>query len=300
MFDLKTKSPDSSAVQTVAMPEATEMPLTVRIRRALEAVLFVAVWMGIGARFHLKVDAYLLAGIPLTILFQLVIRRQPIRGLWVRSAPAPQFDKRMVITFLALLPLPCMGLIHALRSPSGTDWIRAAWFLCAAAGAFPAAYALQNFTRSTFDSLIRCLSSAGVYGIVIFVAAGIAAHFHGHSPLTMSRIAIESMLVYLPVSFLLEEVTFRGLLDAHVHEPGKRSDRASAMLVSALWGLWHLPIVPHRGALWLLCARLLLFHLLVGVPLSRYWRRSGNLGVTAFTHSLIDAVRNALLGGIAV
>jgi hypothetical protein len=35
-------------------------------------------------------------------------------------------------------------------------------------------------------------------------------------------------------------------------------------------------------------------HSLIGVPLATYWRQSGNLAVPAFTHALIDAVRNAL------
>jgi membrane protease YdiL (CAAX protease family) len=35
-------------------------------------------------------------------------------------------------------------------------------------------------------------------------------------------------------------------------------------------------------------------HSLIGVPLAIFWRKSGNLAVPAFTHALIDAVRNAL------
>jgi hypothetical protein len=36
------------------------------------------------------------------------------------------------------------------------------------------------------------------------------------------------------------------------------------------------------------------FHSAIGIPLSFAWRRSGNLFVTAFTHALIDAVRDGL------
>jgi membrane protease YdiL (CAAX protease family) len=32
---------------------------------------------------------------------------------------------------------------------------------------------------------------------------------------------------------------------------------------------------------------------MVGIPLSLFWRRSGNLFVPAAVHALIDAVRNA-------
>jgi membrane protease YdiL (CAAX protease family) len=42
---------------------------------------------------------------------------------------------------------------------------------------------------------------------------------------------------------------------------------------------------------------IVVIHTLVGVPLAFFWRRSGNLAVPAFTHALIDAVRNALMTG---
>ncbi len=35
-------------------------------------------------------------------------------------------------------------------------------------------------------------------------------------------------------------------------------------------------------------------HALIGVPLAIYWRKSGNLAVTAFTHALIDGIRDGL------
>jgi membrane protease YdiL (CAAX protease family) len=35
-------------------------------------------------------------------------------------------------------------------------------------------------------------------------------------------------------------------------------------------------------------------HSLIGVPLVIYWRKSGNLAVPAFTHALIDGVRDGL------
>jgi len=66
--------------------------------------------------------------------------------------------------------------------------------------------------------------------------------------------------------------------------------------VSCLWGLWHLPIMPklNVGLLGTVAA-LMFVHGLIGVPLSLYWRRSGNLGVPSLAHAWIDAVRDALL-----
>jgi membrane protease YdiL (CAAX protease family) len=279
---------------STATPPPTEAG---RLRRIVEIVLFVALWMGIGFRFRLDPNAYLLIGIPLTGFFQWAIRRKPIRALWVRSAPIVRWDTRMLIGLIVLLVVPCFGLLHTLRSPSGIDWIRAAWFASAVAGAFAAAYSLRNFTRETLDSLYRCLATAGLYGAIIVLGAAVAIHFPVRSPILMVRVAIESLLAYVPVCYFLEEVTFRGLLDAHVYEPGEKRSILSASFISVLWGIWHLPIAPREGPILLLIARLILVHTLLGVPLSLYWRRSGNLGVPALTHSLVDALRNALLSG---
>jgi membrane protease YdiL (CAAX protease family) len=98
---------------------------------------------------------------------------------------------------------------------------------------------------------------------------------------------------------MMEEVAFRGALDSHVRHPGEGSGFAtraygfaSAVYVSALWGLWHHPVVP--GPVW----ELLPAQVFMGPILSLFWRRSGNLMVPAFAHALNDAVRNAISGGV--
>lgn len=68
----------------------------------------------------------------------------------------------------------------------------------------------------------------------------------------------------------------------------------TALLVSALWELWHLPIGLDQASLPFVIAQLLVVHCAIGVPFSIYWRRSGNLFVPGSTHALIDAVRDAL------
>jgi len=105
------------------------------------------------------------------------------------------------------------------------------------------------------------------------------------------------LAVYFPVTFVLEEVAFRGAIDAHVHRPGASRGWQSALFVSALWGLWHLP-VSSGMPLPVLVLILVAWHSLVGLPLSRAWRRTGNLAAPAFAHAAIDAVRNALLLGL--
>lgn len=58
-----------------------------RIRRSVEAIAFAAVWVATGELLSLSPNAYLLFGIPLTAGFQLLVRRRPIKELWVRYGP---------------------------------------------------------------------------------------------------------------------------------------------------------------------------------------------------------------------
>ncbi len=59
----------------------------------------------------------------------------------------------------------------------------------------------------------------------------------------MPLVGLRHFLLFFPVCFVLEEVTFRGMLDSHLHRPGESLRFTSALLGSILWGLWHLPIV---------------------------------------------------------
>ena len=94
--------------------------------------------------------------------------------------------------------------------------------------------------------------------------------------------------------FVLEEVTFRGAIDSHVHEDGERHGVLSAIYVSLLWALWHFPTVPTSEPVLIRVVSVLPTQLCVGIFLSLWWRRSGNLAVTVGAHALVDAVRNAL------
>jgi membrane protease YdiL (CAAX protease family) len=101
-------------------------------------------------------------------------------------------------------------------------------------------------------------------------------------------------LVHL-LCFMLEEVVFRGSLDSYLWRPGEKNALYSTAELSFLWGLWHLPIVPVEGSLFLVALRLGCFHMLAGIPLSLSWRTGGNLLVPAAAHAALDGVRNALL-----
>ena len=101
--------------------------------------------------------------------------------------------------------------------------------------------------------------------------------------------------LYFPATFLLEEVAFRGALDAHVHHDADRGGWRSAVLVSALWGLWHLP-VSHSLPLPLQVVELVGVHVVLGVPLSLAWRRSRNLAGPAL--ALDQACRRVVSTGL--
>ena len=140
-----------------------------------------------------------------------------------------------------------------------------------------------------------CLAIAGGIGVAIMVAAGFGVGFAHRALGQRFAIGVGSLLRLIPLSFVVEEVSFRGAFDAHVHHSGESRGFLSALFVSALWGLWHLPVALGQAPLVTLVPQLLAVHCVIGVPLSIYWRRSGNLFVTGSTHALIDAVRNALL-----
>lgn len=265
------------------------------VLRYAQALLFVGVWAGIGYAFELDPNAYLLIGVPLTFAFQIGIRRRPIRQLWVRDGAAFRLNRVGILIALALLVMPVENLAVSIYRH---QWAPAAWDLAAAAGAFAAAYALTRFTRETTRHFFLCLAIAGGIGTTIMGGAALARAFALHEGVHVRiGVGLRSVLLYFPVTFLLEEVAFRGLIDAHVHpSSGRRGRWTSALFVSALWGLWHWPVVPHVGVpFWATAVQLIGIHSVVGVPLSMFWRKTGNLAVPGFTHAFIDAIRNALL-----
>jgi hypothetical protein len=66
-----------SPPRIAADPSSVPALDTSRRRRSLEAVAFVAVWVVAGYLLPISANAYLLLGIPLTIGFQVLVRRRP-------------------------------------------------------------------------------------------------------------------------------------------------------------------------------------------------------------------------------
>jgi hypothetical protein len=273
-----------------------------RAIRYLQAVAFVGVWMASGWILHLDANSYLLIGVPLVVLFQLGVRKEPLVKLWVRDASAFRLNGLGLVLALALAAYPAQELV---REYSTTPWSVRLWLVCAIGGAFGAAFSLSRFTRTTWKALLFCLGTAGVFGCFLMVESALLRK-HALSPsASWPLFCIRQFLGYFPVSFVLEEVAFRGAIDAHVYHPGEIRPWWSATFVSALWGLWHLPIVLVPGRLppglapiaagITLVIQLPLAHIPMGTFLSFGWRRDGNLGVPAVVHALIDAVRNTVM-----
>jgi len=55
--------------------------------------LVVAVYVALGFIFRPNANAYLLLGMPITVLFQLCVARRPLRELWLREGQPFRFDR---------------------------------------------------------------------------------------------------------------------------------------------------------------------------------------------------------------
>lgn len=268
-----------------------------RVHRVVDVGAFVAAWVGLGYLFHLGSEAYLLVGIPLTIAFQVLVRRRPVRELLVRRSgpgvvPSTRPDLRAVAVAALLALAPLVWGLQAARSED--PWI-VAWYAAAVVGAAAAAYALRSTSVRAVLRSAALPTAVGVVGNVLVVAVvDLATGVSLGVPGLLLGVP-KWLAIYFPATFVMEEVVFRGALDAHIHHPGEARGLRSALYVSVLWGLWHLP-VSHSMPFPLLLVSLVLWHCLVGVPLSYAWRRSGNLSGPALAHAAMDAVRNGLLG----
>jgi membrane protease YdiL (CAAX protease family) len=250
--------------------------------------------MAAGFALHLPSNGYLLLGIPLTAAFQFLVRRRPLRELFAVGTARFALTRRGVVVAAVLAVTPAL---YVARAVSSGDWLTAGWYLAALAGAVAAGFALRAQTLATTlrDAARPIALGAGgfatVYGIV-HVATGTPL------PAAAALVAlVKYTALYFPATFLMEEVAFRGAIDAHVHHDGEGRGWASAMFVSALWGLWHLP-VSSGFPLPLMVVELVVVHIGLGVWLSFAWRRTGSLAAPALAHAVNDAVRNATMLGL--
>jgi CAAX prenyl protease-like protein len=292
---------DTLGVDCYAMPTA---------RNYMEVLAFVAVWMAAAWIFHLDANAYLLLGVPLVTLFQLFIRRRPLQELWVRDAAPFRLGWAGIVIAALFAIVPGYELV-VVAFPQRL-WVIALWLLCAVAGAVFAAFALRQQHASATRRGLRGFIAAVLIGVAYMAAFASARHHSIGFPLPKLFFLLKQFLAYFAVCFVLEEVAFRGAFDSHIYQPRSNGQATgspwrtpandpaaiSAIFVSALWGVWHLPVVvsaPSASAIAAAIPALIVPCTLVGVPLSFCWRASGTLVLPAAAHALIDAYRNTVL-----
>src|SRR5262249_6891708 len=112
------------------------------LRRYLEVGAVVIAWTTMGWWLDLNRDTFLLAGIPITVIFQLVIRRRPLRALWVREAPPLKLDAKGKTLASALALLPALNLLQSVVPKF--DALDSVYFISSMLGAGAAAYALRS------------------------------------------------------------------------------------------------------------------------------------------------------------
>lgn len=277
------------------MPQSNH-PATSRryATRMVAVVSVVAAWALVGWVARLGVDAYLLLGVPIVVLFQRVVAKRPLRELWVYAAPPFVLGARGWAIAAIVAILPGDDLAHALAAHAHAAVI--GWDLCALAGAVGVAYALVNLRRDRLRTGIGYSAAALGCGALAITVAALA---RGRSPLIApARIAsfARDLLLYLPVTFVIEEVAFRGAFDSFAGTRAVTGPLAfgTAAFSATVWGLWHWPLMPDPWHA-TVAVRLVAAHLPVGVFLALSWRSGGTLLWPVLAHALLDAWRNAVL-----
>src|SRR5437016_1565425 len=110
------------------------------MRRCAVVILFVALWMACGWLWKMESNAYLLLGIPLTVLCRLLVRRQSLRALWVRDAPRFRLGWKGLLIAVGFSVIPLFELLSAAEA---ADIIGVLFSLASVVGAFAAAYAAR-------------------------------------------------------------------------------------------------------------------------------------------------------------
>lgn len=273
---------------------------TTRGRPYLEVAGFVVVWMAAGLFLRLTVPVYFALGTALAFLFQLLVARRPWAQIWVREAQGFSLDLPAALIALALAGGASALLVAHVGgfARGGTQ----AWKFCLlVVGAVPAAFALRATKwaglRAALPSMAAFYAVGWIWSQVIaWISRAIGVNASAKLQFTwqqLPNIASDSLANFL-YAFLVEEVVFRGVFDSHV-ATGKTTcwgEFRSAIFVSALWGIWHVPM-QGRGVNLPLAQFGFALHIvsiaIAGVPLAYCWRRSGTLVLPAALHAFGNA-----------
>ncbi len=123
-----------------------------RLARAIVATLVIGGYMALGFAFRLSAEGYLLVGIPITVAFQVLVVRRPLRALWLRSTPAMTFTRRSITAVVVVAIAPAAIVIRGVRDG---DPVLAAYGLAAIVGAVGAVYAMRAMDGDAVRSTIR-------------------------------------------------------------------------------------------------------------------------------------------------
>jgi membrane protease YdiL (CAAX protease family) len=261
-----------------------------RLVRAIMATLVVGGYMALGSVFRLDAEGYLLLGIPITVAFQVLVVRRPLRALWLRCTPPMALTPRSIVAVVIVAIAPA---VIAVRGVGSGDLVLAAYGLTAMVGAVGAVYAMRVMDREAVRATIRATLATSAILVSMMVIYRIASGGFNGNLATAAVTAFISVATYLPAVFVLEEVLFRGLLDPYLHGATPGPDRASALYGSALWGIWHLPVMSIALGVWTI-PYLVAVHTALGYALVNSWRRTGNLAAPGIAHAVSDAMRNAV------
>jgi membrane protease YdiL (CAAX protease family) len=261
-----------------------------RLSRAVVATVVTGGYMAVGAALSLSAEAYLLLGIPITIAFQALVVRRPLRALWLRDAPPMTVTSRSIVAMVGVAIAPAVVAVDGARAG---DAVLVGYGLAGMFGAVGAVYALRAMDRDAARAAIRAtLITSAILALVMVGYRVAAGGFDGYVATAVVSAAV-SVATYLPVVFVLEEVLFRGLLDPYLSGSTPGPDRASALYGSALWGIWHLPVMTIALGIWTI-PYLVAIHTALGYALVTSWRRTGNLAAPGIAHAVSDSVRNAV------
>jgi membrane protease YdiL (CAAX protease family) len=243
------------------------------IRRYAECTAFVLLWMAAEHSLHLSPIIGQLIGIPLTAAFQLVVARRPLAQLWAFDAEKFRLGGK-TLALAAGLTAAC-GLLLWLGRDHAV-----------------AALALRQQRAAAFRRALPWLAAA------LVLRVGWQAAWHDGAVLFPAAKLLDFTTTWLGefvALFLVDEVVFRGALDPHLRgaSSGRLHEASSAVFVSILWSIWHLPAYnPHAKGFFALFAGLGPFYISVvamGVLLSFCARRARTLVPSALMHAFGNA-----------
>ena len=177
-------------------------------RRYIEVLAFVALWMALGWTFHLDTNSYLLIGVSVGRALPAVRSSAATAAALGSRCGGFSTWPRWKCNRRASYPRAWIRL-NFRRIPE-KSWIVVLWFLCAVAGAVFAAFAITQQRASAARPALPSFISAVLIGMAIMAASALASHHDIGVPLSKLSLLLKQFLLYFTVTFVLEEVAFRG------------------------------------------------------------------------------------------